>query len=389
MSNIRRPEIAAIADWLIDGARSAVAPQQVLAVLCERLVAAGVPLWRAAIFVRTLHPEIAGRRFIWRQGEDVDISDLPYEGLQQPEYRDGVFLRVVETAALVRRRLDAAPGTADSAVLAQLREQGATDYLASPLVFSDGTIHAATWATKQPGGFAEEDIAVIEAIVTPLARVAEIRAAQRVASTLLDAYVGHHAGERILSGRIRRGDTQTIRAAIWLSDMRGFTALADRLAPAQLTELLNRYFDCQIPAILERGGEVLKFIGDGLLAIFPIGDDAGIAASCAAGLAAALEARAAIADLAVAERVRFGLGLHVGEVLYGNIGSGNRLDFTCIGPAVNLVARLEKLAGRLGRTVLGSAAFALHSENALMPVGTFRLPGIRGAQRVFGLDDEG
>ena len=389
MSNIRRPEIVAIADWLIDGARSAVAPQQVLAVLCERLVAAGVPLWRAAVFLRTLHPEIAGRRFIWRQGEDVDISDLPYEGLQQPEYRDGVFLRVVETAAPVRRRLDAAPGTADSAVLAQLREQGATDYVASPLVFSDGTIHAATWATKQPAGFAEEEIAAIEAIVTPLARVAEIRAAQRVASTLLDAYVGHNAGERILSGRIRRGDTEAIRAAIWLSDMRGFTALADRLPPAQLTELLNRYFDCQIPGILERGGEVLKFIGDGLLAIFPIGGDADIAASCAAGLAAALEARAAIADLPVAERVRFGLGLHVGEVLCGNIGSGNRLDFTCIGPAVNLVARLEKLAGRLGRTVLGSAAFAVHSENALMPVGVFRLPGIRGAQRVFGLDDEG
>jgi adenylate cyclase len=389
VSNIGRPEIAAIADWLIDGARSAAALQQVLAVLCERLVAAGVPLWRAAVFVRTLHPEVAGRRFIWRQGEDVGISDLPYEGLQQPEYRDGIFLRVVETAAPVRRRLDAAPGTADSAVLAQLREQGATDYVASPLVFSDGTIHAATWATKQPGGFAEEEIAAIEAIVTPLARVAEIRAAQRVASTLLDAYVGHNAGERILSGRIRRGDTEAIQAAIWLSDMRGFTALADRLPPAQLTELLNRYFDCQIPGILERGGEVLKFIGDGLLAIFPIGGDADIAASCAAGLAAALEARAAIADLPVAERVRFGLGLHVGEVLYGNIGSGNRLDFTCIGPAVNLVARLEKLAGRLGRTVLGSAAFAVHSENALMPVGAFRLPGIRGAQRVFGLDDEG
>jgi len=166
VSNIGRPEIAAIADWLIDGARSAAAPQQVLAVLCERLVAAGVPLWRAAVFVRTLHPEVAGRRFIWRQGEDVGISDLPYEGLQQPEYRDGIFLRVVETAAPVRRRLDAAPGTADSAVLAQLREQGATDYVASPLVFSDGTIHAATWATKQPGGFAEEEIAAIEAIVT-------------------------------------------------------------------------------------------------------------------------------------------------------------------------------------------------------------------------------
>src|SRR5215831_2181156 len=175
------PGIHALVDWLIDGARDATTPQLVLETICQRLVAAGAPLWRAAVFVRTLHPEIAGRRFIWRQGEDVHISDLPYEGLQQPEYRDGVFLRVVETAAPVRRRLDAAPGIADSAVLAQLREQGGTDYVASPLVFSDGTIHAATWATKQPGGFAEEEIAAIEAIVTPLARVAEIRAAQRVA----------------------------------------------------------------------------------------------------------------------------------------------------------------------------------------------------------------
>ena len=146
MTNTGRPEVATIADWLIDGARSATSPQQVLAVLCQRLVAAGVPLWRAAVFVRTLHPEIAGRRFIWRQGEDVGISDLPYEGLQQPEYRDGVFLRVVETAAPVRRRLDAAPGTPDSAVLAQLREQGGTDYLASPLVFSDGRIRS-LWPT--------------------------------------------------------------------------------------------------------------------------------------------------------------------------------------------------------------------------------------------------
>ena len=223
-----------------------------------------------------------------------------------------------------------------------------------------------------------------------MARVAENRLLERTASVLLDTYVGNNAGPRILAGQIRRGDTTTINAAIWLSDMRGFTRLADRLPPQTLVDMLNRYFDCQVPAIAKHGGEVLKFIGDGLLAIFPIATGAENPREvCLSALAAAQEARAAIAADPIEGDVRFGLALHVGEVLYGNIGSGNRLDFTCIGPAVNLAARIEKLTSELGRTILASDEFAGHCSSHLVPVGEFELRGFDVARAVFGLAEEG
>ena len=177
-----------------------------------------------------------------------------------------------------------------------------TDYLASPLVFTDGAIHVVTCTTRQPGGFTDAQIAGIEAIITPLARVAEIRALRRMASILLDTYVGHDAGERILAGHIRRGDIEEIHAAIWLSDMRGFTALADGLPPRVLIDLLNRYFDCQVPVILDHGAEVLKFMGDGLLAIFAIADNE--TEVCKRTLAAARQAQANVAALSQARPCR-------------------------------------------------------------------------------------
>jgi adenylate cyclase len=207
---------------------------------------------------------------------------------------------------------------------------------------------------------------------------------------LLDAYVGHEAGERILAGRIRRGDCEAIEAAIWLSDMRGFTSLADTQPPRRLLALLNRYFDCQVPAVARHGGEILKFIGDGLLAIFPIG---GNAAACAAALQAACEARAQISaddELAIlggGGHSRFGLALHLGEVLFGNIGGGNRLDFTCIGPAVNLAARIEQLARETGHSILISAEFARHCAPQPMSLGEFSLRGFGAPQAVFALQD--
>ena len=273
-------------------------------------------------------------------------------------------------------------------MLKELQDEGVSDYLASPLLFTDGEIHLATWTTRQPGGFTDAQIDGIESIVAPLARVAEVRALRRTASNLLNTYVGNNAGERILAGQIRRGHTEAIYAAIWLSDMRGFTLLADRVPPQTLVELLNGYFDCQVPAILDRGGEVLKFMGDGLLAIFPIEDNPDEA--CARALIAAYEARRRIAALNKHERdaVRFGLALHVGEVLYGNIGGGNRLDFTCIGAAVNLAARLEKLASKLGRTILASDEFARHSRGDFQPIGKFALAGFAAQQTVFGVADE-
>jgi len=383
-------DTSSVVDWLMLGARSATQAKEIMGEMCERLVACGVPLWRAAVFVRTLHPQITGRRFLWRLGGGVEVGELEFERLETAEYRDSPVVRVYATMAPLRRQLRQASDAAEFEVLQSLYAEGATDYLASPLLFIDGSVHVATWATRNAGGFTDEQIAGLENIVAPLARVAEISALRRTATNLLDTYVGRHAGERILAGRVRRGDTESILAAIWLSDMRGFTALADRVSPDALISLLNRYFDCQVPSILEHGGEVLKFMGDGLLAIFPLDKERNdLAAVCDAALAAAGMARERVAALSGSSDIegvaglRFGLALHIGEVLYGNIGGGNRLDFTCIGPAVNLAARLEKLAGRLGRTMLVSEQFAQQCRSSLVPVGAHRLSGFSEEQRVF------
>jgi adenylate cyclase len=280
----------------------------------------------------------------------------------------------------------------DFPVLNELREEGVSDYFAFPLRFTNAEIQAVTFTTREPGGFTPEHVAALEAVVPPLARVAEVRALRLTAVSLLNAYVGRGAGERVLGGRIRRGDTETIRAVIWLSDMRGFTKRADSMAPAALIELLNLFFDNLVPAIEAEGGEVLKFMGDGLLAIFHIADDAELDAVRARALRAARQARANIAALRMQEGgqdLRFGLALHVGEALYGNIGAGARLDFTCIGPAVNMAARLEKIAARLGRTVVGSAAFARDLPDDFVALGDFELAGFREAVTVYGLREEG
>ena len=237
--------------------------------------------------------------------------------------------------------------------------------------------------------------AALATIAAPLARVAEIRTLRLRSATLLQTYIGRQAGAQVLAGHIRRGDTQSIHAAIWLSDMRGFTSLADRMAAGDLIALLNRYFDCQVPVIEAGNGEVMKFMGDGLLAIFPVADHCPIRV-CAAALAAARESRRrifAIERKLMAERLPklplFSLALHVGEVLYGNVGGGRRLDFTVIGPAVNVTARLERLARDLGRSFVASAEFAELCGETLSPLGHHVLRGIGAAQPAFGLSEEG
>jgi adenylate cyclase len=381
-----------VARWLVQGARPAGQPADVLTQLCEQLVRCGIPLWRVSVFARTLHPQVMGRRFSWQLDTGVSVSEAGYERLDDDIYRMSPVVHVYNSGMPLRRRLAARECPIDFAVLGDFRAEGITDYLASPLLFTNGEVHAITWATMRPGGFSDADIAGIEKIVAPFARIAEIYALRRSASALLDTYVGYQAGERILAGRIRRGDYEAIHAVIWLSDMRGFTALADALPSVMLIELLNSYFDCQVPAILDRGGEILKFMGDGMLAIFPVASNAAdLSYACGEALAAACEARARIAAAGALARIgvgggaRFGLALHVGEVLYGNIGGGNRLDFTCIGPAVNLAARIEELTSETGYPILASGEFARHCAPWMVPVGEFALRGFRVPQPVFTL----
>jgi len=383
-----------IIHWLIDGARSAQTSEAVLGELCERMLAAGVLLWRVGVFVSTLHPDVFGRSFIWKRGGGVAIGEADYTLPDSKEFQTSPLHTVVATAKPVRHRMSETP-VGFSMMLDDIRAQGATDYVAFPLIATDGSVDSASWSTDKPDGFSDEDISNIEKIVPALARVAEVRALRRTATTLLNTYVGHRTGERILAGQIRRGHTDMLHAAIWLSDLRGFTAISDRAPPVIVVDLLNRYFDCQVPAINAHGGEVLKFMGDGLLAIFPVAEDDGDEASvCANALAAAREARDAVRELRYAELgrpaqgVNFGLALHLGNVLYGNIGGSNRLDFTCIGPAVNLAARLEKLTAPLKRAIVASANFAQYAPEDWHDIGEFAVAGFARAQRVFGLRDE-
>ena len=386
-------ELQELTDWLIDGARSSANSPRLLAEVCERLVQSGLPLWRVGIFVRTLHPDIYGRNFIWRPGAEVEFGTVDYKITESADFHASPLKTVFQEGKEVRARADD-PVSDRFPIVRDLRAEGGTDYLALPLSFTDGVVNASSWTTKQPGGFTDDQLAALRKIATPLARVIEIVSLRRMASSLLDTYVGNRAGERIMGGQIRRGHTESMNAGIWLSDLRGFTALSDRLPAETVVEILNQYFDCQVSSIRAHGGEVLKYMGDGLLAVFPIDEYVGDAQQvCSKVLEAANESRASVADMEfpigdTVERFRFGLALHVGRILYGNIGGGNRLDFTCIGPAVNLAARLEKIASRLHRTVVASEGFAGICRGGWSDLGEFPIAGFSKAERVYGLIDE-
>ena len=380
-------------DWLIDGARSHTDPKAVMAECCERLVEAGVPLRRVGVFIRTLHPEIFGMNFVWKPGAEVEIGTVDFDIVDSDAFNSSPLKIVFQEGIEVRCRADD-PRASQFPIIGEMAAQGITDYIALPLLFMDRSINSSSWTTKQEGGFTDEQLAALRTFIPALARYCEITQSHRIATTLLDTYVGNRAGTKILGGQIRRGHTESMHAAIWLSDLRGFTALSDRLPAETVVDILNQYFDCQVTAIRKHGGEVLKYMGDGLLAVFPIDEYVGDAQQvCARVLEAARESRASVLDMEYAvgetnEKFRFGVALHVGPILYGNIGGGNRLDFTCIGPAVNLAARLEKIASRLHRIIVASEGFAGICSGEWRDLGEFPIAGFSRAERVYGLIEE-
>jgi adenylate cyclase len=386
-------ELDSVTKWMIDGAPSAPTPTAFLKQVCERLTKAGMPLYRVGAAVRTLHPDLLGRVFIWRPGEDVAVLPITFDTPDSPEFKNSPLAILFASGHEVRYRLDD-PESQRFPFFDDMRAEGVTDYIALPLLFTDGSIHSSSWTTKAEGGFTDEHLAALRAVIPPLSRLGETHALRRTAAALLDTYVGNRAGERILAGQIRRGHAEDMQAAIWLSDLRGFTALSDRLAPETVVDILNQYFDCQVPVIREHGGEILKFMGDGLLAVFPIAKDGGnLSDVCGRALQASRKARMNVDAMHypsgdAVERFRFGVALHIGGILFGNIGGMSRLDFTCIGPAVNLAARLEKIAGKLHRTVVASAAFTGACVDDWVDLGEFPIAGFSQAQRVFGLRDE-
>jgi adenylate cyclase len=376
-----------LARWFVTEAYRITDTAALVQAAGEQLVAAGIPLYRLGYFQVTLHPELAGSGYTWRRGGGVEVGRAPHGLFQEGRYRDNPLPAVFEQRKTIRVRLEqiAEP---QAPILRQLKAEGATDYVALPLIFSTGHVDGLSVVSDQPGGFAMADLDRMYMLQFAFARLVEIHSLRDTAINLLDAYVGHAAGERILAGEVKRGDGQTIEAVIWYCDLRGFTRASDLLPRDTIIALLNDYFGAMAEAVTAAGGEILKFMGDAMLAIFPI---AGARADVArAALAAAAAAETAIAALnrrraaTGAPLLRFGLALHLGEVMFGNIGASARLDFTVIGPAVNYAARLEKLCGALGRPVLVSSALAsLLPEAAVSPIGQYALKDVEAPQMVY------
>jgi adenylate cyclase len=309
--------------------------------------------------------------------------------------RQDVYLRspikvIHDGAPELRRRLSD-PATRDFPVLDELAAEGATDYLIVPLRFSGQRLNAISIATHRPAGFSDAELARFKELMPLLALVLEAKETQRVASTLLDTYLGRDAGRRVLGGLIQRGDGITLAAALWYCDLRGFTATTEPLPRDQIIALLNDYFACMVGAVHRHGGEVLKFIGDAMLAIFPIADDLDRDRACLAALEAAQDALADLDALNEQRRadgkavLEADIALHTGAVMYGNIGAPDRLDFTAIGTAVNMVTRLERMCEELGQRLLASARFASPCGSKLVSVGHYRLRGFSQPQEIFAL----
>jgi adenylate cyclase len=367
--------------------------------LGKAMVAAGIAVMRLRLTLRTMHPQLAGLSHSWlRDGDSVEEYWPPLTVLQEDTFLKSPYALLFQGAGAVRRRLDVPGAVLDFPILEELRAQGATDYVALPLVFADGRINAMTLATDRPGGFTTGELQMIAEMLPVLARLMEVHALRRTAKTVLETYLGRLTGERVLNGLIHRGDGEDIHAVLWLCDLRGSTPLADRLPRRAFLELLNHYFECMASPVLAHGGEVLKFIGDAMLGIFPIG---GITEhpeqcpehmrACTDAIAAAREAMRRMADLnrQRAERreppLRFGIALHLGDVMYGNVGAPGRLDFTVIGPAVNEAARLEAMCKVLSRPVIISAELARVLPERLVSLGFHALRGVRQPHELFTL----
>jgi adenylate cyclase len=410
------PDLSAIEAWVTRAGLAGERDELILSGFCERCVAAGLPVDRAIVLIDTLHPVYEGRLVRW--GHDpseavsldygrttplatastarADAADLAEQAQAMERWRRSPFYQMLQTGdAFLRRRLTAASDD-EFSFLRELRAAGMTDYAAIINRFAaDGVLGEmdcvySWWATAASQGFSDAQVAALKRLMPFLALAIKSIALANVAANLVQTYLGRDAGQRVLRGRIVRGVSERIEAVIWFSDLRGFTRVTDT-APEQVIPLLNDYADVIVSSIHDHGGDVLKLIGDGTLAIFTNGGREG---ACEAALTAAIEAQHGVAALSKERRLEglpvteMYLGLHIGEVFYGNVGSRERLDFTVIGPAVNETSRIAAMCRSADQPILVSDTFAKVGDNArrLVSVGRYALRGVGRPQELFTLD---
>ncbi len=358
----------------------------------RQLINIGIPVDRSTLHMPQLHPQLRAVTVLW-EAEAGGAMEIPrVHGVERSEFFQQSPVRLIYGGSPpIRRRIADPDCPVDFPIVKDLKEGGFTDYTARPLPFSNKQINTLTLASKREGGFSDLDIATVDACLPAFATVLELRHVYRTAQTLLQTYIGPRTSDRVLSGTITRGDLERINAVLWTCDLRDFTALSEALPKEAVIELLDDYFEIMAQPVAAHGGEILKFIGDAILAIFPI-EEQKEGDACRACQEAMAAARAALAAAEAAQRerqeagkpgFRCGVALHVGDVMYGNIGAADRLDFTVIGPAVNLVCRIEALNRDLALPLVYSAAFARLWTGESRSLGVHALKGIAEPQEVF------
>ena len=386
--------------WVIGPALAADSAEALFKSFCASMQDAGVPVSRVVVIITNLHPQVFARMFSWEQEEadaepKIEVRSAPHDILTRPVFANSPFAPILRGSGGVRRRLEGDNVKLDYPILEDLLKEGATDYCAMPFRFTDGQICILSVTSFVPGGFAADDLNKVYEILPSLGRLFEVHTQRRTAIGLLETYLGAHTGRRVLNGQVKHGDGERIHAVIWFRDFRDSTALSESMAQETYLLHLNRYFQCVAGSIIENGGEVLRFIGDAVLAIFPISDAADQVRTDATGTAEACR-RAMRASQEVAVKVaaqnaenpdfppiRYGIGLHLGDVTYGNIGIPERLEFTVIGLAANQAARVESMTKELKQTVLVSASFADNYPGQLASVGCHVLKGVPGEHELF------
>ena len=394
----RNPLIDSIADWLINQALADAPIHDLFEKTCMQLHAAGIPITRAQVGFRVLHPLFDAQTLTWKKGQEVELANyLSNRDASQWE-ASPLYHMVVNDIPHLRRHLVGEEAIVDFEIIKVLRDEGYTDYIAFLIAFGmdeelkkDGKNSGlvGSWATDRPSGFSESDIRSLHRIEQRLAVALKINIQQQITANILSAYLGPDAGRQVLNGSIQRGDGETIKAVIWYSDMRGSTPMANSMTAMEFLQALNCYFESTAGAVLANGGEVLRFIGDAVLAIFPIRNKRSTARSCDAAMSAAMDAWRNIVDANVIRRQKgeveldFGLGLHIGEVLYGNIGVPERVEFSVIGRAANEVARIESLTKEVGERILVSEEFANYVDCNWRDAGTHSLRGVDSDMHIY------
>ncbi|MTI45182.1 adenylate/guanylate cyclase [Roseibium hamelinense] len=378
--NISGPTV----DWLLREAWTLLNPEDLTAAIGRRLVEDGIAVSRFSVLIWSLHPMIAGRHYIWtRTDNHVKVASPSHGIFQNPAFVNSPLQHVSNGLGGVRQRLDANPDEFNFPIMEDLRAQGATDYVAMPLPFSNGQINVLTMASDHPDGFTTANLGLVFECAPMISRLYEVFALRSNATALLETYLGKRTGARVLGGEIRRGDGDVIEAAILFCDLRGSTRLESELSRPDYVALLNRFFEVTTDLINENDGEVLKFIGDAVLAIFPATDDRAQACSRAVSSARRIVETLAAPDEGDQPKIQCAIGIAFGEVTYGNVGSRERLDFTVIGSAANVAARLGDHGKRTGHPIVVAEDVCQDPERPPLPLGRLELHNVRAPVEAF------